>query len=312
MLTIEKAKQRFIFHCQFEKGLSNKTIISYSTDLSQFNRFLIKNKLPIQVELIDKNSIKKFIESISNRKPKTVKRKIATLKAMYNFLEFEDDSLINPFHKLKIRIKETKTLPGVLSLNEVQLVFKTMYKYKASIKSREKYEFKAITRDIAIVEMLFATGIRVSELCNLSPNNMDKNFESILILGKGNKERRIQIYNKETLNSIKEYSKLFRDEINHIGYFFINRLNKKLSDQSVRNMVQKYAYLAGIKKHITPHTFRHTFATLLLEENVDIIYIQHLLGHSSIMTTQIYTHVNQSKQKQILKAKHPRKRMSLT
>ena len=131
----------------------------------------------------------------------------------------------------------------------------------------------------------------------------------IKILGKGAKERRIQIANLSVLRALKEYKEACRAAIDSAGYFFVNRLGNRLSDQSVRTIISKYAALAGAEMHITPHMFRHSFATLLLEEDVDIRYIQHLLGHSSIVTTQIYTHVAGKKQRDILATKHPRNRM---
>lgn len=311
MQTLDEASKRFIFHCKFEKGLSLKTIISYKSDINQFIIFLDKNSYSNEIEKIDKNILKAYLQSISEWKPKTIKRKIATLKALFNFLEFEDEVAINPFRKMRIQIKESKKLPKVLNISDVHKIFKVMYNKKLKYSDTNHYAYKAIIRDIAVVELLFATGIRVSELCYLTMKNIDKKYSSILIIGKGDKERRIQICNKETLSSLKTYHHLFKESIEQTGYFFINRLHKPLSDQSVRFMIRKYAVLAGIDKDITPHTFRHTFATLLLEENVDIIYIQHLLGHSSIMTTQIYTHVNHLKQKQILKTKHPRRKLNM-
>lgn len=311
MQTLEEAKERFLFHCKYEKGLSQKTINAYTLDIQQLKSFIKNNNYSILFDLIDKNVIKAFIQSISNKKPKTIKRKLATIKALYNFLAFEDENVNNPFHKLRIKIKDSKILPVVLNIEEIQTLLHTIYKIKESCSNIETYHYKTIIRDIAIVELLFATGIRVSKLCQLTQNNIDKNFKSILIKGKGQKERRIQICNKETLDALKKYHRLFKSTTSESGHFFINRLQKPISSQSVRNMIKKYTNMSGIEKNVTPHTLRHTFATLLLEENVDIIYIQHLLGHSSIMTTQIYTHVNQSKQKQILKTKHPRKKFSL-
>ena len=212
---------------------------------------------------------------------------------------------------MRIQIKEPKKLPCVLTITDIKVIFKTVYQIRNRFLSKESYTYKAIVRDIAVLELLFATGIRVSELCNLRYNNIRSNFSSIIIIGKGDKERIVQICNKETKLALQEYYKLFKLDILQNGFFFNNRLNNAISDQSVRLMIRKYTQISGLNKNITPHTFRHTFATLLLEEGVDLIYIQHLLGHSSIMTTQIYTHVNQVKQKQILRTKHPRKKFSL-
>ena len=128
-----------------------------------------------------------------------------------------------------------------------------------------------------------------------------------MVYGKGSKERRIQIGNDDVVKILKEYKKEYEAEIENCGYFFANQSGKKLSDQAVRRMINKYASIAAIDLHITPHMFRHTFATSLLEADVDIRYIQEMLGHSSINITQIYTHVAMSKQRDILINKHPRK-----
>lgn len=311
METVIEASENFIFHCKFEKGLSPKTIQAYNLDIKQFVDFLNQKEYSKELLKIEKNVLKEFLQYISDKQPKTIKRKIATLKALFNFLEFEDEINTNPFRKVRVQIKEPKVLPTVLNIADVFKIFKSAYQARAKISVKDSYSYRSITRDIAILELLFTTGIRVSELCGLKMENIGKNFSYILVKGKGEKERLIQICNKETIIALRAYYNAFEQAIEKVGIFFVNRLESPISDQSVRFMIKKYTALAGIEKKITPHTFRHTFATLLLEEGVDLIYIQHLLGHSSIMTTQIYTHVNQAKQKQILRTKHPRKKFAL-
>lgn len=171
------------------------------------------------------------------------------------------------------------------------------------------FQYQAELRDVAVLELIFATGIRISELCSLHTCDVDLAEGSIKIYGKGAKERLIQIGNNDVLKAVEIYQKAFEERIEKAGWFFVNRLGKQLSDQYVRNMIAKYCGMAGIQMHITPHMSRHSFATLLLEEDVDIRYIQQLLGHSSIVTTQIYTHVASKKQRDILTAKHPRNRI---
>lgn len=155
--------------------------------------------------------------------------------------------------------------------------------------------------------MLFSSGIRISELCALQPQHINLYDGTILIHGKGNKERRIQIANYSVLRILNEYYNEFYSKIQSCGYFFVNQKGTPLSDQTVRRTINKYADLAAINLHITPHMFRHTFATSLLEADVDIRYIQEMLGHSSINITEIYTHVAVAKQRDILLNKHPRK-----
>lgn len=161
------------------------------------------------------------------------------------------------------------------------------------------------------MELLFASGVRVYELCNLKLSDVDLKGKFIKVYGKGSKERYIQLTNKEVITALKLYQKEYLTEIKATGFYFINNRGDKISEQSVRFMVNKYAKSVNLELHITPHMFRHTIATLLLEENVDIRYIQEFLGHSSITTTQIYTHVSQNAQKKIFSKKHPRNKLKV-
>ena len=291
---VEQVISDFLFHCQYEKNLNEKTIYAYRSDLYMFNRYIHELYPSVIFEQVSKDMLKTYLQHISTYKPKTVKRKLASLKALFNYYDFEHDDFLNPFRKLRIHFKEPYVLPMVMTCNEVKEILKYLYKLRADNPDTGDYAYKAQTRDIAVVELLFATGIRVSELCELSCDAVDLKQATIKVFGKGSKERVIQICSVEVLKILRQYQRLFAPS----ECFFINRLGNRLSSQSVR-------------KKITPHTFRHTFATLLLEEDVDIKYIQNLLGHSSITTTQIYTHVNMNKQKKILSSKHPRKKMEM-
>ena len=308
MNTIQIEIKEFLNHCKYEKNLSSKTIKAYSIDLTQFTKFLIEKHYSLETLNISKFEIRGFLESISFMKPKSIKRKIATIKAMFNFLEFEDKIIINPFRKMRIKIQEEKKLPKVMELKEVNSMLKSVYQKNNLCEDVLSYAYSETLRNAVVLELLFATGARVSEIANLKLENMNVSIGAITIKGKGNKERIIEVCNKETIQLLKKYLCHFIDKINCAGGFFlINRLGSKLSDQSIRGIVKNVSERVGIKRHITPHVFRHSLATLLLENDVDIKYIQTILGHSSIMTTQIYTHVNRKKQRQILTLKHPRK-----
>lgn len=300
--TMEEALEDFIFHCKYEKGLSGKTLKAYQIDLSQLKEYLRIEFSTEKIEMVTKEMIKSYLQTISDYKYKTIKRKIASMKTFFAFYEFENETFINPFRKLKIRLKEPQVLPTVMCCNEVKRILNFLYQERMKNKKNDGYAYKSQTRNIAIVELLFATGIRVSELCQLQYKDIDLINGTIKVYGKGNKERIIQICSKEVISILKDYYAFFKPD----SYFFINRLGHEISPQSVRLLVRRCTNTLNLSKHITPHTFRHTFATLLLEEDVDIKYIQNLLGHSSIVTTQIYTHVNLSKQKKILSNKHPR------
>lgn len=295
----------YIEYCEYRKRLDIKTLKAYKTDLKQYTDYC-----PDLSDCFRKDIVDNFITSLHRRyKSKTVKRKIASLKAFFHYLEYKEILAENPFAKLDIRFREAKLLPKTIPFHSIQTFLSTLYTQKEQAVS--EYHQKCCIRDIAVIELLFATGMRISELCSLKPSDIDLESNNILIYGKGAKERIIQIGNQEVIIALKLYKKTFLKEIDSCGFFFVNRLQHKLSDQSVRFMINHYAELAGISQHITPHMFRHSFATLLLEQDVDIRYIQRMLGHSSISTTEIYTHVSNSKQKDILIHKHPRNQMNI-
>ncbi len=305
--TLTDAIGIFLAHCRYEKKLSDKTLKAYTTDLVQFTAFLT-DRQTTALKDITKFEIRAYLAKIETLKPKSIKRKIATIKALFNFAEYDDIIAVNPFRKMKIQIKEPRVLPTVLELREVTILLKLLYKRLNSIPEQYSYTYKEALRNVAVVELLFATGGRVSEIAGLQIKHVNLRDGSVLLQGKGNKERLVQVCNQETLQLLRLYNRLWIDvKAQADGYFFVNRLGNYLSTQSIRNLVTTLSRKAGLDKHVTPHVFRHSFATMLLERDVDIKYIQSLLGHSSIMTTQIYTHVNQSKQRQLLMAKHPRR-----
>lgn len=296
----------YIDHCRFQKGLSPQTLKAYQIDLNQFIAFVL-----VSDNGYTKENVQAYIAYLHSKyKVKSVKRKIATLKAFFNYLEFEELIDRNPFRKMQIRLHEPFLLPRTIPLSSIDAILQCAYHQKSLLKNN-LYQHRSTQRDIAVLELLFASGMRVSELCSLQPSSVDLANGTIKIYGKGSKERIIQIGNTAVLAALSAYYQVFSEEITKSGWFFTNRLGAQLSDQSVRLMIQKYTTIAGIEQHITPHMFRHSFATLLLEEDVDIRYIQQLLGHSSITTTQIYTHVTSRKQRDILTTKHPRNKICL-
>ncbi len=311
-LDIQHVIEEFCFHCQYEKNLSDKTLKAYKIDLKQFVSYCVDNNISYLINEIDKNTIKGYLKFISEKyKPKTIKRKVATLKSLFSYLEFEDIIVVNPFRKIKISIKQGKQVPRTIEISIIQRLFQYLYSLKLEGTNKESYSYRARLRDIAVLELLFTTGLRVSELCNLKHSDVDLNAASLRITGKGNKERIVPICNAEAIDAISEYYIVFKNQIVEKEFFFINRLSNRLSEQSVRFMIKKYICELNIEENITPHMFRHSIATLLLENEVDIRYIQALLGHSSINTTQIYLQVNQKSQRRILTSKHPRPQLSV-
>lgn len=294
--------QAFLYYCEFSKKLNEKTLKAYKIDLDQFEQFNDGE--------LSKTNLTNYIEDLHAKyKPKTVRRKIAAIKAFVHFLIIEDYIDQNPFLKVNISFREPILLPKTIPFYIIQQILRSAYKHRRE--AENEYQYNMALRDIAVLEMLFATGMRVSELCQLKNSCLDMETHTVKIMGKGSKERIIQIENYEVLHILKEYCTAFFDDIETTGYIFINKLHKPLKEQSVREIINKYVKMTNCNMHITPHMYRHSFATLLLEEDVDMRYIQRLLGHSSITTTQIYTQVSVRKQKEILSAKHPRNKMSI-
>lgn len=303
MTTIKTYINQYLNYCKSNKKLDSKTLKAYRIDLMQFTSILPLAELPI-----DKETLLIYLTEIHKLyQPRTIKRKIASVKAFFHYLEYEEIIGTNPFNKIDLSFRQPKRLPKTIPSNTIQLFLSTLYQKAATAQTPSQK--KSSLRDIAVIELLFATGMRISELCSLKQTDIDLKNKRVLIFGKGAKERILQIGNDDVIKALINYQRTFSEELTKTDWFFVNRLNNRLSEQSVRLMIERYSKLAGIQMHITPHMFRHSFATLLLEADVDIRYIQKMLGHSSITTTEIYTSVSMNKQKEILEKKHPRNGM---
>lgn len=294
----QQTLENYLHDCTKKRNLSKHTIKAYSIDLYQFLTFA-------KQENCNKELLSTYLERLHNTysKTKTVKRKIASLKAFFNYLEYNEYLDSNPFNKMRVQFKEPKLLPRTIPMDYISSILSKAY--TDIITSKSDYQKKTAIRNTAVIELLFSTGIRVSELCNIKHEDINLSQGTLRIYGKGSKERILQIGNESVSQILHQYQTLLYQEQTN-GYFFVNKLGKRLSEQSIRIMLVNYEQALHISQHITPHMLRHTFATQLLEEDVDIRFIQKILGHSSITTTQIYTHVSSNKQKEILITKNPR------
>lgn len=298
---------KYLHYCKFQKELDDKTIKAYRADLEQFITLIGGNE-----DDLDKEKLNSYLQYLHRSyKQKTVKRKIASIKALFHYLEEEEIIEINPFHKIKTKFKEEVVLPKIIPRDTIERLLEHLYKERR-IEEYSEWHKKIILRDIAVVETLFSTGLRISELCHLQNKYVDLKNGVLCIQGKGGKERYLQIGNSDVLSILNVYKTSFEEEIKKQEYFFVNRYGNPLSEQSARRMIHKYADEIQADMNITPHMFRHSFATYLMEEDVNIRYIQKMLGHSSITTTQIYTYVSTEKEKEILRTKHPRNKMNMT
>ena len=301
-MNLQEKVKPYLEYCTYRKELDAKTVKAYRIDLTQFFSY-------VQSTEPEKETIEQYITELHKKyKQKTIKRKIASIKAFYSYLEEEELVEQNPFRKIKVKFKETIILPRIIPREEIEQLLNYIY---ASLSSLSGIQYKHSLRDAAVIEVFFATGARVYEISNIRAENINLNSGLIRIMGKGGKERYIQISNTAVLDILRKYYEENEPEIKKSGYFFINNRGKRYTEQSIRLMLKKYTLKAGIQRKITPHMFRHSFATYLIEEGVDVSCVQQILGHSSIKTTQIYIHVAAKKQADILRELHPRNNMNI-
>ena len=301
-MRLEEKLTTYLEYCEYRKELDKKTLKAYRIDLRQYFEYVC-------VDEPEKEKIEDYITQLhKNYKQKTVKRKIASIKAYYNYLEETEIIAENPFHKIKVRFKENVTLPRIIPREEIEQLLNYMYK---CLNESTALSRKYMLRDVAVIEVFFATGARVYEISNIRKDSINLNTGLIRLMGKGRKERNVQISSTSILEMLKKYYAENESAIKKSGYFFVNNRENRYTEQSIRLMLKKYTRQAGIERNITPHMFRHSFATYLIEEGVDVSCVQQILGHSSIKTTQIYIHIAAKKQAEILKEMHPRNNMNI-
>ena len=299
-MNIHKASIKYLNFAEFTKKLSPHSVKAYSRDLSVFVKTL-GPRTPI--EKINRNSIKTYVDVsfASGLSHATVKRRLACLKAFFKWLESETLIESSPFHKLDLKIRLPKTLPRNLSTIELTKVLKFASSGLGLTKNCEysREEFKNVRKsninDLTIlvcIELLFTTGIRVGELTGILLSDIYIQERYIHIKGKGQRERRVFIIDRSIQNLISSYLHFRQITTPNHEQFLVNSVGRPATPQTVRLWLKKLSKNAKLSRVATPHMYRHSTATELLSSGVDIIYVQKLLGHESITTTQLYTHVN--------------------
>lgn len=294
---LKKYFQEFKLYIEVERNFSKHTVLAYSSDILSFLIWL-KN---IKLEEVTYNVIRDYLLYIKqfNYTKTTTARKIASLRTFYRFLYRERVIELNPVLGVHSP-KRSKNLPKFLTEAEIEKVLNNI-----------RMESPAGYRNRVILELLYATGMRVSELSNLNFENLNLDENEIKVFGKGSKER-IVLVSERAKKFLETYIKTVRYLINKNASeslespVFINKTGYRLQPQSVRLAINDVVEKIELPKHITPHIFRHSFATKLLENGADLRVVQELLGHSSISNTQIYTHVSAERLKQSYNIAHPR------
>lgn len=253
-MRLEDKLAAYLEYCEYRKELDRKTLKAYRIDLRQYFEYIC-------VDEPDKEKIEEYVTHLhKSYKQKTVKRKIASIKAFYNYLEETEIIAESPFRKIKVKFKETVTLPRIIPREEIEKLLNHMYQ---CLNENDKASRKFMLRDVAVIEVFFATGARVYEISNIRDDSINLNTGLIRLMGKGGKERYVQISNTSILEVLKKYYDENEQSIKKSGYFFVNNRESRYTEQSIRLMLKKYTKQAGIERNITPHMFRHSFATYL-------------------------------------------------
>ena len=288
---------KYLTVLKIEKNMSLLTIEAYSRDLSNYLNYL-KSKRVKRINSIKPEYIRNYIEYLNQKglATSTIARNVSSIRSYHKFLAIENISKDNPASLLYIP-KKSKRLPDAISEEDISLIID-------SIDPASKF----YQRDKAIIELLYSSGLRVSELCKLEISNLFFEEELIRIIGKGSKERLLPLGSKAKLylNDYINGLRVLLTKDSRTSYIFVSRNGNKLTRAMINIILKKWVTQSGLQKSVSPHTLRHSFATHLLEGGADLRFVQALLGHSDISTTQIYTHVDRQYLKEIYKSHHPR------
>lgn len=293
---MQEVVDKFVGYLLSEKNASPYTIRNYTSDIRDFLRFLMKKKIAT-FEMVDKYAIRGYLSSLMNNgvAKTSIARKMSALRSFYKYLNREKILKTNPAASISSP-KMDRRLPSFLTIKEVECLLETDTRANPAGK-----------RDKAIIELLYASGLRVSEIVSLNTDSVNLDTREIRVTGKGSKER-IVLMGIPAANALSEYIRngrhlLLGGKLNIA--LFVNRLGGRINSRRVQIILGSFARKAGLNKRIYPHLLRHTFATHLLDGNADLRIVQELLGHASLSTTQVYTHVSKSQSRKVYLASHP-------
>jgi site-specific recombinase XerD len=298
-MNVAHACADFLTHCRVAKDLSSRTLRAYTIDLSEFERFV---GIGTQVDIVDRPSRRRYLTHLFEArklKETSVKRRLACLKVMFRWLELDEVISVSPFHRLDARIRLPKRLPRNLSDDEVRRLRRIALERvgllgriteRKALRVARRTDFDAFTT-LVVLEVLLGTGMRVGELVGIRLEDIDLTERVITILGKGSRQRRVFLPDDDTATLVAVYRTVTDGRRKSHDHFMITTQGSPASTQHRRNLVRDAATEADLPRRITPHMLRHTAATRLLENGVDIRFVQRLLGHQSISTTELYTTV---------------------
>ncbi len=317
-MNLNPAVERFLAACRGELNLSEKTSRAYAYDLAQFSDFVQGKPLPT----IDTADIKRYLDHLGNEqalKDSTIRRKIMTLKAF--FRHFTEKGLLekSPLDGVEHNYKMTKSLPKILNAQDMIRLLEFLGEDVKRLESqlrpgcgrKVKLHYENSIRDRSIIELLFATAMRIGELSELNTDNINLENRTIHIKGKGHRERTLVLGNNITIEALRNYQRIRRISQSDSEALFLNRFGGRLSIFAIENLFERIRKAAGIRRRLTPHALRHTMATMLLNNGKALRQVQHILGHSSSVTTQIYQEVAPRRQRKALQAFNDEDRLNV-
>jgi len=303
MTSFNDAIQSYLRYCADERKFSSHTLKAYRLDLAALGRFLPTIGVSPDPECVKRDTLREFLRSYAARKPRTVRRKLASLKSFFRYLSGENAISSDPAQELRSGVKLGRPLPRTVPRTGIKNIFTTAYRPSLT---RKRKAIARQKRNVALIELLYCTGLRVSEVSKLLVTAVSLDDDVILVDGKGSRERTVPIVSPELRRALQSWLNFRSRQATDFPFLFLNRAGRRLSEQSIRAVVRQTATASGSGR-VTPHMFRHTLATQLLEQGVDLRHIQRLLGHSSITTTTIYAQVSDRSQRECLLLRHPRR-----
>ena len=292
---MNKQLEDFINYLEYERNYSNNTIIAYKNNVLQLVDYLNTNKIN-DLKKVDYDTIRNYLSYLHGKKyeAKSISRMISSLRSFFKYLKANNIISNNPMLRISNH-KEEKKLPKYLTINEVEKILNT-----------PDMSDSVGIRDAFILELLYVSGIRVSELVNIKLSDVEISEKKIKILGKGSKERYV-LYGSRCEELLNKYMCVRNRFLKYPNeYLILSKTGRKLNTREVRNIINRIKTKAGVDISISPHTFRHTFATHMLNEGADLRAVQELLGHENLSTTTIYTHLTNEKLRRTYLDTHPR------
>jgi integrase/recombinase XerC/integrase/recombinase XerD len=317
-MNLNNAIDKFLTGCESELGLSDKTTRAYAYDLGQFGDFMESKDL----DKIITEDIKRYLvylDEAQHLKDSTIRRKIMTLKAFFGFFVTRKGLSATPLTTIDHKYKITKSLPKILNANDVQRLLEFIDEDVERLRQllrpgcgrKVRLHYENAIRDRSIIEVLFSTAMRIGELSELNLEHVDLESRTLHVLGRGNRNRILQVEAEKTTSSVKEYLRIRENLKGDPSALYLNRFGGRLSIFAIENLFERIRKSAGIRRRVTPHALRHTMATMMLNSGKDLREIQHILGHSSVVTTQIYSEVAPRRQRKVLSKFNAEDRLSV-